>query len=156
MKILALDLATKTGYYDGETADVVEFRKDKRAVEFYAWLEFMLRQGKFDAVVFENAFRQPGKAAEIFQQFKTVCILVCTKFGVKLEYENPTTIKKSFTGSGKATKEEIIKKVLDMGVKLPYTVPTRGKNRGERVYDDNAADAVAIYETYNKRVKDDD
>ena len=150
-KILALDLATKMGVYDGTNAELVVFTPENRVRDFYKWLKARTTDNHYDVVVFENAFRQPGKAAEVFQQFKTICILVCDEVGAELTSEVPTTIKKVFTGNGRADKQEIIDKVLDMGIWLPYSVPSKGKNKGVKLYDDNAADAVAIHETYRSK-----
>lgn len=152
-RILALDLGTTSGYFDGvEDPAVYTLDKTCRAIDLYQWLYGKIRvngsQKRYDTIVIENAICQMAFANEVFLELKTIVKLLCAQHGIKMVQIAPTRIKKIFTGSGTAEKEDVIKKVLEMGLPLPNRILTRGKNKGNRVYDSNAADAVAVYHTY--------
>jgi Holliday junction resolvasome RuvABC endonuclease subunit len=152
MRILALDLATNTGYYNGEASPAsIKFDKDTRMLSYWIWIKTMLyNEGEvlFDAVVMENAIGQRAQALEVFHMMKTLTHLSAALLEVPVFQYAPSTIKKVFTGNGHAKKDEVIKKCLDMGYDIPYRILKSGKNKGQTRYDDDAADAVAIYHTF--------
>lgn len=143
MKILALDLGTKTGWAfrleDGSIkSGVVLFDFDKRIEgggvrywRFSEWLKEMCSEHNFDIIVFEEVRRHTAThAAHVYGGFLASLQSYCdgynqtpyTSFGVK-------TIKLFITGKGNASKEEVIRAV---------------KKRGLEPKDDNEADAIAI------------
>lgn len=154
MKILALDLGTETGYYDGsEDPQTVVFTPKHRVVEFWEWLSsrvFVDGNFNYDVIVIENAFSQKGKANEVFHDLKAVAKLVCQIADIPLYPLAPSTVKKQFTGNGHASKQEVIDKALAMGLKLPYRIMKAGPDKGKKRFNDNAADAVAVYEVFKK------
>lgn len=153
-RILALDLGTNFGHYDGvEPPQSETLDSSTRAISFFNWLYKKIRYGngakrRYDTIVIENAINQMAFANEVFGELKAMVKLICQQHNIKFYEIAPTRIKKMFAGSGKAEKEDIIAKVLAMGLTLPSKIPTRGKNKGKPVYDSNAADAVAVYHTY--------
>ena len=154
--ILALDLGTTFGVYDGMSPpEVYTLSKDSRILEFYDWLDARLYDGNlesdiphYDVVVIENANSQKGLAMERFQELHTLVKMLCLQHEVDLEYIYPAHLKKIFAGNGKATKDDIINKCLDMGILLPSRIMKAGPDKGKVRYDSNAADAVAVYHTY--------
>lgn len=152
IKILALDLGTEMGYYTGEgEPSTVKFEREARTVDFYSWLSgrvFDNGEPLVDVVVLENAFHQLGRANEVFHELKAVVKLVCGLAGVPLHEYSAKAIKKKFTGNGNADKQEVIDKCLELGAEIPFRIMKSGKNKGDKRYNDNAADAYAIYHTY--------
>lgn len=150
-RILALDLATKTGFHDGERIGSIKFDRETRVNSFWDWLRKEIKQGRelcYDVLVIENALNQPRNTMEVFHELKTVVKLVTQMADIPLFVYSPNHVKKVFTGNGHAKKDEIIKKCLDMGYELPYRIIKSGPNKGEKRYDDDAADAIALYHTY--------
>jgi|21_taG_2_1085346.scaffolds.fasta_scaffold08037_7 Holliday junction resolvasome RuvABC endonuclease subunit len=151
MKVLALDLATNTGFYDGEEMGSIKLPKDTRVTAFWDWLrQKVYKDGElvYEAVAIENAIGQRAFALEVFHELKAVTKLVTQMADIPLYSYAPNHIKKVFTGNGNAKKPDIVEKCLDMGVEIPYRILKSGKNKGDRRYDDDIADAVAIYHTH--------
>ena len=155
MRLLALDLATTTGYYTGEgDPKTVTFKKQTRIVDYWEWLSSMVFEGGYnlvDAVVIEDAILQRGHALEAFHDLKAVTKLVTNLAEIPMYGISPNSIKKEFTGNGNATKDEMIQKCLDMGVNLPYRIMKGGPDKGKRRYSHDAADAYAIYYVFKER-----
>ena len=105
-------------------------------------------ENTFDVIVVENAIMQRGAANEVFHDLKAVVKLVCQLTETPLIGLSPTRVKKLFTGSGKAEKTDIINKVLDMGIELPYRIMKAGPDKGKKRYSSDAADAVAIWQSF--------
>lgn len=149
MKIVALDLGKNTGVFNGDDfPECIVFEGDNRLIEFWGWILGYLDEQQPDHVVIENALYQMGAANELFHEWKTCVKLACQLGDIWFNEVSPTHVKKVFVGNGKADKSDIIDKVLEMRIGLPYKIPTRGKHRGTKVYNDNAADAVAVYYTF--------
>jgi len=149
MRVLALDIATETGYYTGDNKpQVVKFPKETRHCSAWEWIKseiYHKGEAQYDVVVIENAIGQMAYALEVFHSLKTIVVLACKLADIPIVEYSPKTVKKKFTGSGNAKKEDVIAKCLELGIDLPYKVMKSGKNKGEKRYNDNAADAVAIY-----------
>jgi Holliday junction resolvasome RuvABC endonuclease subunit len=154
-RVLALDLATKFGFCDSEGLGSVQLARETRHIDFFLWLEERLinyNRGEaatnYEAVVIENAICQMGHANEVFHELKTCVKILCSTYGINLHLMSPTHVKKVFTGNGGAKKDAMIDECLRRGIKVPYTIKKTGVNRGKRKYDEDAADAAAIYFTY--------
>lgn len=152
MRVLALDLATELGYYTGDNKpQFIKFPKETRSMAYWAWIGDKLwdsGEAAFDVVVYENAIGQMAYALEVFHEFKSLTKLACNLAGITMVEFSPAAVKKSFTGNGKAKKPEIIAECLSLGVELPFKVMKSGPDKGKKRYNDNAADAVAIYHTF--------
>lgn len=143
MRILAIDLGTKTGWAarlrDGSIkSGVVNFDYDKRIegggiryLRFAEWLKDVTNETECDCIVFEEVRAHSAThAAHVFGGLLANLQSYCdskpevpyTSFPVK-------TIKKFIAGKGNASKEEVMNAV---------------KKLGFTPLDDNEADAIAI------------
>lgn len=147
--VLAIDLGTNLGYYFDGTPHAAHFPKEDRETKYWKWITSLLSQNKqINTVVIENALYQKGKALEVFHEFKALTKLATRLAGARLYEYSPNSVKKSFTGRGNADKDQMVEECLRRGYDIPYTVVSHGKNKGQKRYNDNCADAVAIYYTY--------
>ncbi|TRM53292.1 crossover junction endodeoxyribonuclease RuvC [Achromobacter sp. LC458] len=144
--ILALDLGTKTGYAlrrrDGSTRHGTEvftprksWSEGQKWARYRAWLAGVINDEKVHRVVYEQVIRHEVKgrpvwdAAHAYGAFEAITHMVCDGFNIQAHGVNLSTVKKSFTGSGRAKKEDMM---------------LQAKVRGFKVVDDNNADALAI------------
>lgn len=147
MDIIALDLATEMGVYTGDGRPyAIKFEKETRSINYWAFI--CEKAPLFDVVVFEDAIGQRGHALEVFHEFKSLTKLACDLADTVLVGVSPAHIKKVFTGNGRASKEDVIEKCLSMGLDVPSRVLKGGPDKGKVRYNDNAADAAAIYHTF--------
>ena len=149
MNILALDLATKTGFAVGRpdypmihgVQDFTPRRGDSpgmRYVRFSAWLREMLRKCHVNLVVYEQAHQRGGAATEVAAGFATHLQSVIADLNrqpdVNGEIEHTTchtaTLKAFATGNGKATKADMVKRACEV--------------TGETITSDDEADAVMM------------
>lgn len=146
VNILALDLGTKTGYAlrrrDGRIAHGTQdftprksWSEGQKWARYRAWLIETIREGQVHQVVYELVIRHEVKgrplwdAAHAYGAFQAITHMVCDSFNVDAIGVNLATVKKSFTGSGRAKKADMIAKA---------------NARGFRPESDNDADALAI------------
>lgn len=139
--VLALDLATVTGFaLRGGEGKVKSGRVrlpapdperlGKRLHEFRNWLTDMKgRAGGIDHVIWEDAFRQPGKAGEFFGNIVGVLLDWCEHHNITYSTVNASTLKKFATGHGHASKDQMV---------------GAARRLGFDVIDDNEADAIHI------------
>lgn len=149
-KILALDLATTTGFAilanglitSGSTSFARRPPTKTREIEhagamfarFDGWISAQLQMSKCEEVVYEEVFRFMSSAsAHTFCGFRSIMLLNCATAGIRATGYSPTTIKKSFTGSGNAKKEDMI-----------LEAQTRWSEQELTIIDDNQVDAIAI------------
>ena len=131
-KILCLDLGTTTGWAFHSQGDVrhgiKKFPKDlgERLEEFYDWLRTL----NPDEVIYEKPFNVPGRAVLTLNGMAGVLILVANQLGWGISSVSPMTIKKAVTGTGRATKEDMVEYV---------------QKRYPDVTDHNEADALGIW-----------
>jgi len=147
MRILSLDLATKTGWalWDGARIEsgMQDFTKGRGEsngmvfLKFNTWLASLKtathRQypdACFDLIAFEQAHHRGGAATEIAVGLMTRVLEFCARYGIEHTSVHSLTLKKWATGSGKADKET-------MKVKASLAV-------ARTIEDDNEADAVLI------------
>jgi Holliday junction resolvasome RuvABC endonuclease subunit len=114
MRILALDLAEKTGFaHTDGTFGVKHFEWAKhpyglRWDMFDKWLQQVLAEHKTDRVVYEAALHQKGAAAHVANVLVGIVERVSWNAGLPTPkgYHN-STLKKHATGSGRATKVDM-------------------------------------------------
>lgn len=111
MNVLALDLATTTGWAHSDGRSGVQrfdwAGKDagQRWDEFKAWLRSMLNAMRpLDYVVYEAALHQKGMAARVANSLVTIIEHECHLRGLHERGFHLSTIKKHATGSGRADK----------------------------------------------------
>lgn len=142
LKILALDLGTKTGWavclLDRTiTSGTAEFKNDRwqgggmRFLRFKQWLtEIKQIAGGLDAVFIEEVRRHAGvDAAHAYGGFLAHVTAWCEHHAIPYEAVPVGTIKRHATGKGNANKEAMI---------------LAARKRGFNPADDNEADALAI------------
>jgi len=135
-RILALDLGLKTGYFDNEIGGTIYSPKTDRELFFYNQMLDILvlkRHGaKYDIITFEEAQFQKGVAGYIFNGQRYIINMLAQSLHIPCVGIHSMTVKKTFTGSGKAEKADMIAEAA----------------KHTEVVDDNHADAVAVYHTY--------
>lgn len=157
MRILALDLGTKTGWAFGESKPVAahdtnytgnlsalsatvsgcaSFKPGRyegggmRFVRFVGWLHDLYDALRFDHVWFEEVRRHAGTdAAHVYGGLMSQLQEFCEGKGIPYAGVPVGTIKKFATGSGNASKDLVIEAV---------------KRYGWDPKDDNEADAIAL------------
>lgn len=161
MRILALDLATRTGFatWDGARREsgFVDFDVKRgespgmRFVRFNRWLDDVAgrlgvdqrpRVLPFDIVFYEQPFvMRSGAAAEVSLGFATRVQEFCARYGIEHQPVNGSKLKKWTTGRGNAKKPDMVAAVCQRFFPKAWE---EGAKRFE--IDDNEADAIALLE----------
>lgn len=140
MKLLALDLGTKTGWawHDGQLCNsgtrIHRHTKKHHPGHVYriyhAWLESLLDSLLPDVVYYEKVRRHLGTdAAHMYGGYQAILLALCAERDIRVEGVPVQTIKKHATGKGNAKKEIIVALI---------------KSLGYEPCDDNEADALAL------------
>ncbi len=153
-KVLALDLATTTGWADIAhgiiNSDSKSFAR-KPATKtrpastpgepfhlFDVWLNELIRTSKPDTIVYEEVYRwMSSSAAHTFCGFRAVLLKTCHYKGITVKGYSPTEIKKFFTGKGNAKKQHMIAEAKKRWPNL-------------KIIDDNQIDAIALLHLHLK------
>ena len=136
MNILALDIATKTGWKTHTSSGTWDLKPNRgesegmRVVRFKAKVAEMINMESINLVVYErpSGFHKASimVASEMVGVLKELCI---TKH-IDLACYSATEIKKYATGKGNANKDAMVQAAVDKGYKP---------------IDDNEADAIHLY-----------
>lgn len=136
MKILALDLATKTGWAHSDGPSGVQDFKPRRGdspgmrwIEFRAWLTRMLLLAPADMIVYEQAHHRGGAPTHVAHALIGIVEEVAAEQGIEVTNRHSATIKKHAIGKGKGGKELMVKAAKEM---WPDVV----------IIDDNHADSL--------------
>ena len=156
MKILALDIATKTGWATNNPvaqSGMVDFTIGKagqkmtdakralRLLKFKHWLtEFLTMHTKFDLIIYEQQHHRGRAATEVAIGLISEVIKLAGIVGARIESVHSGTLKKFATGHGKAEKAQMI---------------AAAEGFGWKPVDDNEADACLILEYAMKELKGD-
>ena len=144
-QVLALDVATKTGYYSLHESGTWNFTESKQRngnkmhgafrVALVAFIRrYGIRRIVAEDVTVNRHFYDMRRLAEL----RGILLEVCDELELpEPEFVNPSTLKKFATGDGRATKEQMIRSC-------------REKYRYEAV-DDNAADACHLWHYYIRK-----
>jgi Holliday junction resolvasome RuvABC endonuclease subunit len=137
--VLALDLGTKMGFAIVKggviTSGTRKLHHNRSAsgarfLDFRNWLIVTIDTCGIDRVYFERVYAHKGTdAAHVYGGFMYTLAAVCVEKKILCVGIPVGTIKKFATGSGNATKEEMI---------------AAARSRGFNPIDDNEADALAI------------
>lgn len=140
--LLALDLGTHTGWAirrrDGAivcgTEDFTPRKSwgpGQRWLRFRSWLSAVIDREQIHAVTFERVVfgHSSASASDVYGGFRALTEMVTDAHHCTLGTIAVPTIKKHWTGSGRADKAQMI---------------AEARRRGFRPVDDNAADALAI------------
>ena len=142
MKILALDLSTKTGWATNtldRVSGTIEFKLKRgespgmRFLRCRAWLNEIWRLvgGRIDVLCYEQAHHRGGAATAVCVGLVTVAQAFAAENNIELMPVHTATLKKFATGSGRANKNDMIKSAID---------------RGWEPKDDNEADAQLLFD----------
>lgn len=138
--ILALDLATNTGWalnrpLSSGTCNFSNKKSDgagMRYLKFYNWINRMISEHSVDMVSYELVRRHVSTdASHVYGGFLSQLQTACERASVPYTSYGVGTIKKHATGSGRASKEDMIE-----AAKRLYST--------EKILDDNQADALCI------------
>lgn len=140
--ILALDLGTRTGYAlrrrDGTVSygtEVFTPRKSwtpgQRWQRFRRWLAETVEREQVHAIAYERVVfgHSSASASDVYGGFKALVEMAADAHRCELLEVAVPTVKKHFTGSGRADKAAML---------------AEAKRRGFRPDTDNAADALAV------------
>jgi Holliday junction resolvasome RuvABC endonuclease subunit len=140
LKILALDLASRMGWATNHpnVSGVQDFslkRGDSpgmRILRLAGWLTKANSniQG-IDLVIMEQAHQRGGNATAVAYHLQGKVLEFCAENGIEHTALHSATLKKYATGSGRASKEDMI---------------NEAKRRGYEPQDDNEADAILLLE----------
>lgn len=143
MKILALDLGTRTGWAYRDNPDALcssgyaDFKNGRfegggmRFLNFRRWLENNWTSPKPDVVYLEEVANHKGiAAAHVYGGLLAILTAWCEEHAIPYQGIPVGTIKKHLTGKGNAKKDKMIEAIQEKGYNF--------------VVDDNEADAIAI------------
>jgi hypothetical protein len=154
MEILALDLATKTGWAlvsDGKVmASGVQDFSLKRGespgmifLRHVAWLTQMLALRKFTLIGYEAPHHRGGAATRLLEGLATHTESFCAENDIQYGSVHSGTLKKHATGGGKGTKKEVMLEAAEE--RWPHV----------KWIDDNHVDAVWVadymFNTYDPK-----
>lgn len=136
-QILALDMATKTGWASQGMSGVQEFTLNRgespgmRFLRFRAWLNNMysLIPG-LNVIVYEQAHHRGGYATSLCVGLVTETLAFAADKNIETMPVHSATLKKWATGKGNANKDAMMK---------------AAKKFGHDPKDDNEADAILLY-----------
>jgi Holliday junction resolvasome RuvABC endonuclease subunit len=153
MKILSLDLGTKTGWAvlaDGHiSSGEKEFKTDRfegggiRYLKFKSWLSSLQEGARgLDLVTFEEVRNHAGvTAAHLYGGFLAHLTAWCEVEKIPYQGIPVATIKQHATGKGNAGKAAMIFAMIKKG---HNHLRVKTNNKGKETGDDNEADALAI------------
>jgi len=136
MKILALDIATKTGWKTGTASGVWDLKPNRgesegmRVVRFKAKVKEMIELEGIDIIAYERPAGMHKGSIMVASEMVGVLKDLCIEKGVQLACYSANEIKKFATGKGNAKKEAMI---------------SAAKSLGFDPQDDNEADAIHLY-----------
>jgi Holliday junction resolvasome RuvABC endonuclease subunit len=136
MKVLALDIATKTGWCTETTSGTWDFKVKRgesegmRVVRFKSRVKEMIELEGITVVSYERVAGFHKAAIIVAAEMVGVLKLLCTEMNVEIANYAATEIKKFATGKGNAKKDQMIAAAEELGF-------TPG--------DDNEADAIHLY-----------
>lgn len=142
MRILALDIATVTGFRTETSSGIWDFKKMKRGdsygmrlIRFKAALREIIDLEKIDIVVYERPAGQFKSSIIVASEMIGVLIALCEEKGIEYTAYSAKEIKKFATGNGNANKQDMIDAAIALGFKPE---------------DDNEADAIHLYNLAKK------
>ena len=153
MKILALDLATTTGWaflrgdqysYESGTMTLDLKRGESpgmRFVRFNKWLKEMLDDHTPELVIYEQAHHRGGAATELCVGLVTRVQEACSERSINYQKLHSNTLKKFATGSGRASKDDMLARARE--------------HWGWNIEDHNQADALWLMEWAKKEYGND-
>jgi Holliday junction resolvasome RuvABC endonuclease subunit len=150
--ILALDLATLTGYALGADSITLSgtqsFAPEKNAhpatrfAKFNRWLAFMLKSYDFNLIAYEAPHYRGGPATEVLVGLSTRVEEHAAEANIRCVKVHSLTLKKFATGNGRADKAEML---IQASVMWP----------AKKFSDDNECDACWIWQWAHDKIAQD-
>ena len=150
MKILALDCGLSTGFavYFGDMKGRIEsgvqtFKAQRgespgiRFLYFRTWLERIINRVEPDLVVYEMSIRRGGAATELQIGMTTRVQEMCSVLKTEYIKVHLSTVKKFATGSGRASKQDMIKAANEL-------FKSQKRIQDREITSDDEADAIMI------------
>jgi len=144
IKILALDLATKTGWAHSDgPSGVQSFALSRgespgmRFLKFRGWLDRVATEAPFQVVAYEQPHLRGGHATEVLAGMVGILQAWAADHGIETVMRHSGEIKRHATGKGNANKDAMIE---------------TAKERGWSPEDDNEADALWLLDLMNKEL----
>ena len=134
MKIMALDIATNTGFCNHEISGSIDLQKGlskNRYYNIYWFLYDLYMAYEFNTLAVERVAGQHKNALIVLSMLRGVVELFADQYDIKIIDYSAGTIKKHYTGKGNAKKDEMINEFT--------------RRSGNAPINDNEADAHAIY-----------
>jgi len=144
MKILALDIATITGWKTETASGTFNFKPNRgesegmRVIRFKSKVTELIEMEKIEIVAYERAGGMHKASIIVESEMIGVLKVICEERGVSLACYSSSEIKKFATGKGNANKQAMV----DAAIALGYNPK-----------DDNEADAIHIYNLAMKDIK---
>lgn len=147
MKIIALDIATNTGWAVGGFDHPIVFGSrsfknyaGQRAImgnRFAVWLNDMIAELKPTHMAIEAPMYAKGGAPHLLIPLTYEAEKAANRFSLPYEEFAPRTVKKFMTGTAKATKQDMIE---------------AAKVIGHKVNNDDQADAIAVLKLMESKI----
>lgn len=141
MNILALDIATKTGWKTGTSSGVWNLKPNRgesegmRVVRFKAKVRELIELENINVVAYERPAGMHKASIMVASEMVGVLKDLCIEKEVELACYSASEIKKFATGKGNANKEAMLKAAIQQGYDPR---------------DDNEADAIHLYNLAKK------
>ena len=136
MNILALDIATTTGWKTETASGVWKLRQKKddstgmKLVRLKSYLKELIELEHIELVAYERPAGMFKSSIISESELIGVVLLLCEELSLQCTAYSPTEIKKFATGKGNAKKIDMIAKAVELGYNPA---------------DDNEADAIHLY-----------
>ena len=136
MNILALDIATKTGWKTKTSSGVWDLKPNRgesegmRVVRFKSKVRELINLEQINLVSYERPAGLHKSSIMVASEMIGVLKDLCIELKIDLACYSASEIKKFATGKGNAKKEEMIKSAINLGFNPK---------------DDNEADAIHLY-----------
>lgn len=143
MKILALDIATNTGWKTETTSGVWNLKPNRgesegmRVVRFKSKVKELITLEGITLVCYERPAGMHKSSIMVASEMVGVLKDLCITENIEMASYSATEIKKWATGKGNANKDAMIKAAVDLGFNPK---------------DDNEADAIHLYNLCKKDV----
>lgn len=143
MKILALDIATKTGWKTETSSGVIDFKPNRgesdgmRVVRFKSRIKEIISLEGIDLVAYERPAGMHKSSIMVESEMIGVLKLLCIEQNIQMACYSASEIKKFATGKGNANKIQMVEAAIQLGFNPK---------------DDNEADAIHLYNLCYKDV----
>lgn len=132
VNVLAVDLGTDFGWYDGSAGGNISMKPDTRYMQFLNFMQPLIKNRGYTHIVYERVDRHASlAAAAVYLGLRAILIACAQDSGCRIHAPyNPKQLKFRFTHNGNATKDGMISECI---------------KRGYKPEGDDHADAIALH-----------